>query len=340
MIASVRMALGLVCVATAVVAAQPAPDKKPSADKKTASELYDDGNKQFEAGKYIQALAFFKEAYSLLPNPKIQLNIAVTLNKLNRIADAANAFQHYIDLPDADPSMKPEIEKALVDMDKKLGTLEITVTPPDAEVQINLGEWLPAAEVKLYRISEGKFEVRARKEGYTPDTKSAQIRAGEKAAVPIALALVPVKTKEVIKIVPGGIVGQVQPEGPRARLGAFALEHLDIPHSGAATFVGITFDVIDRLQIQGAAIVGGTYGGYVGVAFAVLPGKFRPIVVAGMPIFMSDGARYGVRGAGGFELQVNRHLALIAELGVEHTFNPNVTEDTLFIPAIGASGRL
>ena len=278
----------------------------------------------------------FKEAYARFPSVKILLNIGVTLNRLERFADAANAFQRFIDAPDADAAMKPEIEKAIVAIDKNVGVLELQITPSDSQVQVNDGEWV-GGTTRLYRVTAGAFTVTAKKDAYKPDTKTAQIRPGEKTAVAIRLELIPERTKEIIKFLPG----EVTPEGPRSRVGAFAMEHLDIPHSGAATFVGVTFDVIDRLQVQGSAILGPNYGGYVGAAFAVLPGKFRPIIAAGMPVFLSNGARYGVRGAGGLELQLSRHLALTAELGVEYLFNPeDDIKETVFIPAVGATGRL
>jgi hypothetical protein len=123
------------------------------------------------------------------------------------------------------------------------------------------------------------------------------------------------------------------------------MEHLDIPHSGAATLVGVTVDAIDRLRVEGAAILGPSYGAYAGATLSLLTGQFRPIISAGFPVFFSDGARYGLRGAGGIELQLNRHFALIAELGIEYNLNPrrdmeNDIEEVLFIPAIGAVGRL
>jgi hypothetical protein len=268
-----------------------------------------------------------------LPSVKILLNIGVTLNKLERFADAANAFQRYVETQDADPAMKPEIEKVLADIDKKVGVLELTITPADAMVQINDGEWLPAP--KLYRVPEGKVTINVKKDGFIPQTKPAQIAAGEKAAIPIKLDVVPEKVR-VEKVYEGP-----KPEGPRNRLGAMAMEHLDIPHRGAATRVAITFDVLDRLAVQGGALIGPNYGGYIGGAFAVLTGNFRPIIAVGVPIFFSDGARYGMRGAGGIELQLNRHIALTAELGVEYMVNPEMDiKDTVFIPAIGATGRL
>lgn len=331
-----------IVVAVSLASALGSAHAQPATDKLGATELMALGVKLFDEKNYLGALAVFKDAYARFPTPKILLNIGVTLSRLDRKPEAANTYQRYLDSPDADAAKKTEIAGAVAELDKRVGQLEITVTPADAEVQINDEDWVPAANAKLVRVAEGTFRVRARKDKYQAEGKSAQIRAGEKAAVPITLAAIPEEAPKIIEVpVDRGIRAGVEPEGPRSRVGAFALAHLDVPHKGAAGFVGVTFDVIERLQIQGAAILGPNYGGYAGATFSILSGKFRPIVSAGMPIFMSDGARYALRGAGGLELQINRHVSLIAELGVEYLLNPESDiETTVFIPAVGASGRL
>lgn len=326
----------LICVAAPALA----DDKTPApADLKMkgAVELRDLGNKLFEEKNYLGALAVYKDAYERFPNAKILINIGITLNKLERFAEAANAFQKYVDHKDVDPALRPEFEKAIADIDKKVGVIELQVDPADAQVQINDGDWVPAP--KLYRVAVGTATINGKKDGYRNETKTLSIEAGARQSVTLGLSLLPRQTDTKVIYVDNGLTAKA--EGPRSRVGAYAMEHLDIPHGGAATLVGVTFDVIDRLRVEGAAIIGPNYGGYAGATFAVLTGKFRPIVAVGVPMFFSDGARYGMRGAGGLELQLNRHLALVAEVGVEFMLNPeNDIKELVFIPAIGALGRL
>jgi hypothetical protein len=136
------------------------------------------------------------------------------------------------------------------------------------------------------------------------------------------------------------VTARATPEAPRSRFGALVLGHFDIPHGGAA-LIGATADLTPRLSVQAAAILGPTFGGYAGASFAILTGRYRPYVAAGVPLFASHGARFGVRGAGGLELVANRHLALIVEAGVEHVFDPEMGRTaTVFVPAAGITGRL
>jgi hypothetical protein len=336
MLARAVALFAFVCLAAPIASAQTPP---PPADlkKKNAQELRDLGNKLFEEKNYLGALAVYKEAYERFPNVKILLNIGITLNKLERFAEAANTFQRYVDDKDAEPAVKPELEKAIADIDKSVGVIELQVSPADTLVQINDGEWMLAP--KLHRIAEGSVTLNGKKDGYRAETKTVSIKGGEKQTVTLGLSLLPRETDTKVIYVDNGVGAKA--EGPRARLGAYAMEHLDIPHKGAATFIGVTFDVIDRLRLDGAAILGPNYGVFAGATLAILTGKFRPIASVGVPMFFSDGARFGMRGAGGLELQINRHLALVAEVGVEFMLNPeDDIKELVFIPAVGALGRL
>jgi hypothetical protein len=328
------------------VAAQPAPaPPKPGSDAKS---LMQSGVRLFEAKDYLGALAVFKDAYARFPSAKILLNIGTTLTALDRKAEAANAYQKYLDSADADPAKKPEVVKVLADLDKVVGQLQITVTPGDAEVQVNDGDYVPAADAKLVRVDAGPYRVRVRKDKFQPEAKSAQIAAGQSLPIAFTMTAVP----DPIGVgggggrggssggSGGGITANGEP-AKRSRIGATALAHLDIPRGGGAALIGVTADVVPHLEVQGAAILGPNYGGYAGACGVIVQGTYQPYVAVGMPIFFSGGARFAVRGAGGVELQVNRRVALIAELGLEYVLNPeNDIYGVHFIPALGATGRM
>lgn len=341
-----RLLFAAACAVPCHVAlAQPAP---PVADKIDAKSLMQSGLKLYAQQDYLGALAVFRTAYTRFPSAKILINIGTTLIKLGRKADAANTYQRYLDAPDADPAKRAEVSKAVAELDLSVGKLEIAVTPADAEVQLNDEDWTPARTAQHYRVAAGTITVRARCPRYKPDERQVRIAAGE--TVPLAFTLdeipapvVPTASAPVAGVSrDSGVHASVTPELPPSKIGVTAVAHVDVLHGGGAGLVGATFDVTDRLEAQAAAILGPSYGGYLGATFAVLGGKLRPIVSAGVPMFMSNGARFGVRGAGGIDFAVTRHLALIVELGVEHMLNAesDVQHRTLLIPAVGAVGRL
>lgn len=345
------LAAGVVITA-GLAHAQPAPQPQPpTGNKVDTKSLMQSGLKLFEARDYLGALAVFKDAYERFPSAKILINIGTTYKQLGRDAEAANAYQAYLDSPDAEAPKRPTIEALVADIDKTVGKLAITVTPPDAEVQVNDHDWTPAAKAKLYRVAPGAFTVNARKSKFQSEAKQAQIAAGETATITLALAPLPEKTK-VVEVPVLRDSGVRADDDTRSRIGVLAIALLDVPLDdrprGGAALVGATGDLTDQLRAHAALIIGPTSetevtlsGAFAGASFAFLSGSLRPILSAGMPVFFSNGARFAVRGAGGVEYQLNRHISFIAELGLEYVFNPEPMYKTnVFVPAIGAAGRL
>ncbi|HEV7557492.1 MAG TPA: hypothetical protein VGO00_18640, partial [Kofleriaceae bacterium] len=247
-----RLAIVACAVVAHVAAAQPKNDKKVD-----AKSLMQSGVKLLEAKDYLGALAVFRDAYARFPSPKILLNIGTTLKLLDRNADAANTYQRYLDDKDADNSRRAEIARVLANIDKTVGVVEVEVTPADAEVQLGDGDWESAAAAKLMRVPPGKIAVRARKDGYKPDEKSAPLGPGERVQISIVLTELP-------KLAPAPPVPPIRidtspvivPEGPRSRVGALVATHIDALHGGAAVLIGATSDIVAGLEVQTAVMLG------------------------------------------------------------------------------------
>ena len=346
-----RWLLVLVTLATTSVLAAPA--KRPAAenpvppasDKLDAKALMQSGLKLYADRDFLGALAVFKTAYARFASTKILLNIGTTLTKLDRKAEAANAYQRYLDSPDSDRAKHVEVRRVLGELDAAVATLELAITPADAELQVNDEDWTAAPSATRHRVAPGPVTVRVRHSAYTPDEQVVHATAGARIAVAIALAELPPPPPAPAPSAAAdrGVRAAVAVEPPRSRVGVLAVAHIDVYNAGGAGLFGVTVDITGRLQAQAAALLGPDVGGYAGASFAIVGGKLRPILSAGMPVFMSGGARFSIRGAGGLELDINRHLALIAELGVEHVFNPGLEvrpTQLILIPALGAAGRL
>jgi hypothetical protein len=339
-----RWLVVLVMLATTSAHAEP-----PATDKLDAKALMQSGLKLYAAKDFLGALAVFKTAYARFASTKILLNIGTTLTKLDRKAEAANAYQRYLDAADSDRAKHKEVKKVLGELDAAVAVLELSITPGEAELQINDEDWAPAASESRHRVAPGPVTVRARHPAYQPDEQVVQAAAG--ATLPVAIALVelppppppPAPAPIVVVERDAGVAVAAQIEPPRSRFGLIAIARVDVSNRGGAGLFGITVDVTRRLEAHAAAVLGPYYGGYAGASFAIVVGKLRPVISVGVPIFWSDGARAGVRGAGGLEIEVNRHLTLIAELGIEHMFNAERelgAKPVLVVPAIGAAGRL
>lgn len=342
---SACLALCLAALPTAAVA-QPAPAPGTAPDKTDAKALMASGLKLYAAKDYLGALAVFKEAYDKFPSSKILLNIGTTLKALGRDAEAANTYQRYLDAADADAAKKPIIDKELAELDVKLATIEIKASLADAELQIGDEPPHPASELTKYRVTPGTVTVHVHKTRFQPYEKTLQLVAGQSTSLSVDLVAAPEAVTSTgagtgTTTTDTGVHAVVVPAAPRSPWGAIAVAHLDFKYKGGAGVVGATFELMTGLQAEAAAILGPSSGAYVGARYALLRGAVHPTLAAGVPLFVSSGARIGVRGAGGIQYDLTPHLALVGEVGVEHVFNPQAgIAGTLFIPAVGALGRL
>jgi hypothetical protein len=344
---SACLALCLAALSPALALAQPAPAPAPApaGDKVDAKALMASGLKLYAAKDYLGALAVFKEAYDRFPSSKILLNIGTTLKALGRDAEAANTYQRFLDAADADVSKKGAVDKELAELDGRLATVEIKASLADAELQIGDEQPHPASELTKYRVAPGKVTVHVHKTHFQPYEKTLDLVAGQTTSLSVDLVAAPEVTPvtQVGSATPAGngIHAALPPAASPSKLGAIAVAHIDFKYKGGAGVVGATMQVATGLQAEVAGIFGPSWGAYVGARYALLTGSLHPTLAAGVPLFVSSGARIGVRGAGGVQLDLTPHLALVGELGVEHVFNPQANiAGTLFIPAIGALGRL
>lgn len=321
--------------------------------KVDAKALVQSGVKLLKQKDYLGALAVFRDAYQRFPSVKLLLNIGTTLKLLGRNAEAANAYQQYLDAPDADPARRAEVNDVLSTLDRVLGRLELradAAEPAESlEVSINGGDWLPLARAKLWRVDPGPYRVMARQPGFVAAEVSGQIGAGEQAGVRLALVAVvePSPDVESASLMQperrgasdGVEVSAVAPE--RSRLGLLLRGHFHVSPAGAAALVGPTFELTRRVDVSAAVLIGRYRGGYLGGSFAILPGRLRPLVSAGLLVVADDGARVAARAALGVEVRVHRQLALFAEVGAEHLFNPPMTVlENAFVPSAGVIGHL
>lgn len=337
---SVVLIAALVVVAVAVAPSRASADDTAAQAKDEARSLNQTGVNLLNKKDYRGALAVFKDAYTKYPSAKILLNIGTTLKALGREAEAANTYQQYLDAADTDPNRKPEIDAILVELDAKLAHLVLQVAPPDAELQLNLGDWLLATKLHDYRVAPGSYRVSARRDGFAPAEQRGDAAAGVVTTVSINLIEEPPEEELHVEGEKPEVIVQVDPYA-RARFGATIGANLDPKNKGAAASVGVVVGVVERLEITAAALLGPNQGGYLGATVYILTGRWRPTLSVGAPTFFSDGARVSARGAGGLEVLASRHLSVVAEVGVERVLNPEADIDKwTVIPSVAVHGRL
>jgi tetratricopeptide (TPR) repeat protein len=124
---------GAAAAGGAAAAAQPAPSAEA---RQRARDLYAQGQTQFRAGQYTEALASFEAAYREVPNPVVLLGIAECHERMANWPQAAATLERYLaeraNAPDR-ASVQARIDTARA----RPATLVVSSTPVGAAIAID-----------------------------------------------------------------------------------------------------------------------------------------------------------------------------------------------------------
>jgi hypothetical protein len=165
-------------VAAALLAA--APRLASADDQELAKTKFQQGMALIKEENYPAALAAFEESYRILPKPGLLYNIAMCQKALFRYVDSIAAFKKYLEAMGASvkPEMKLNVEQALADMRKLVGTIVIDGAPDGASVFVDdkpVGT-TPLEETLI--ADPGQHSIRVERDGYKPLRTEVNVASG------------------------------------------------------------------------------------------------------------------------------------------------------------------
>ncbi|HNS96913.1 MAG TPA: hypothetical protein PLJ27_15265 [Polyangiaceae bacterium] len=312
-------------------------------DETKARQLFNEGVEALNRGQFTEALDKFEQAYGLWNNPKILLNIATTLRELDRLIEAAQAYEAYFENPNADRSRIPEVQNVLSEIDKKIVSLTVEVRTEGSTLRVDgapiehrtsdaPGKW-------FVRLMPGEHILVISKEGFVSQTEKFSAHAGEK--VTFRVRLEPEEVQPTAMEQPE--LEDTEDDGLFSHAGQFGLvARVDVDGKlrGAVGVVGVTYGLGDWFEGQVAALNGRDKGFEVDVSWLMTRGRFKPVVSIGIPTFFVDSGRVGIHGAVGLQVDPSRHWGVLAQVGGASFFNaPDNRESFAFVPALGVQGR-
>jgi tetratricopeptide (TPR) repeat protein len=179
--------LGCVLVAGLGVASAQAP-AAPAGDaaRARARALLQEGAAFMDERQYDRAVESFREAYRLVPSPKVLYNLGVAYLSVARYADALAALEQFLaEATDAPEANREIARRHVADLRGKVATLAITSDRPRAELILD-GRSL--GEVALDReltIDAGPHDLRVVSNGRAVDQRLTA-PAGGRVAVTLA----------------------------------------------------------------------------------------------------------------------------------------------------------
>jgi hypothetical protein len=173
--------------AAIVVAGAAVAQSSPSDVKTEARSRFDRGLSLFEDGDNTGALAEFKRAYELIPNPVVLFNIGLTYAAMNRPAEATDALQKLLKDPGSlSQDHIARAKQALSDQIARVAEIAVTSNVP-ASVEVDNVEMAKTPISAPLRVAGGSHIVGAVAAGYTPQRKEVTVAGGAKSSVTFEL---------------------------------------------------------------------------------------------------------------------------------------------------------
>lgn len=191
--------IGIIIVGFGIASVAPA-GAQSAADKATARQLATEGIQFFQKERYSEALDKLERAESLFDAPVHLLYIARCYTKLNRLVEAAEAYRRLIrtELSAKAPQTFKEAvadgQRELPEVEPKIPTLRVDVTPADADADVKDlrltidGESVSTAIIGVDRpINPGTHVIEVSVAGQSPVSQRVDIAVAAKKVVKLEL---------------------------------------------------------------------------------------------------------------------------------------------------------
>ena len=155
-------------------------DKADDPSRAEARKAYSEAEAKFQAGDYQAAYAAYKAANDAVPAPMTLYKMALSLDKLDRPADALSAYNAFLDSsPPASLDAKvSEVRARVVELKAKMPVVvKVTSDPAGASVELD-GAPQPAVTPLELKVAPGHHVLRVASSGFETFEKPLDVQAG------------------------------------------------------------------------------------------------------------------------------------------------------------------
>ncbi|WP_437915441.1 PEGA domain-containing protein [Sorangium sp. So ce302] len=157
-----------------------------------ARQLFEDGVKAANAGKWADAHAAFLAAWGLKPHYQIASNLGVACLRVGKPRDAAEYLTRYLrEAPATKVQERQRAEASLQEARAQVAAVTVRVAPGGAEVTVNGASVGRAPLADPVFLDPGRHDVSAKLDGYVLQTRSVEATAGGTEAVVLDLQRTP-----------------------------------------------------------------------------------------------------------------------------------------------------
>jgi len=154
-----------------------APLRAAHASVDAARELDQQGVRSYRAGRYTDAIAYFRAAYQL-GGPSSELwNIVRCREGMDDAEGAAAAIDDYLAVPDLLAQDRADAAREAQAIRARPSTLTVTTTPPGASVSVDSKALVGATPLSA-ELRAGSHSIAVQRTGYLPAAQTVQARFG------------------------------------------------------------------------------------------------------------------------------------------------------------------
>ena len=151
-----------------------------SSNEDRAREHFETGAVLYADENYEGALAAFEESYRLRAVPVVLFNIAQTLRRLNRYAEAIDAYERYLrEEPDLPAARRTAVRSTIGELRRALAPITVDTDVEGVTIEVDgrvVGTTPLAAPLEL---AAGERTIVARRDGYVAVREELRVIGGE-----------------------------------------------------------------------------------------------------------------------------------------------------------------
>lgn len=153
---------------------------------------------------YTGALVEFRASYAAKKNPKVCRYAALSLQALNRYAEAEKELKNCLEecADKVTPEVKKEIDTLLAQLAEVIGSVDVKCAVEGAEVFFNGKSVGTTPLPKVVRLDLGHYKMQVRKEGYEDYEADFDLPGGETVTMNIELKMKPKSPEQKAPISP------------------------------------------------------------------------------------------------------------------------------------------
>jgi len=177
---------------------------------------FQQGVEAVQHGELTRAAEQFEAAQALRPNPVVLYNLGQTYSALGRPVEAEKALRSYLTTEPrpTDPQRIKAVEDLIAFNVRRIGSVVVDLTPPDATLEVDGSTVLPTPPGRI-RLAAGRHVFVATKPEYEPAIANVDVSAGVEIHARLELAPSPASAAAPAAMMPPTTTGAVtKPEVP------------------------------------------------------------------------------------------------------------------------------